>query len=191
MTVSASPRRVDSILVIFEDFLSRRLVPFSKFERLVGKLSFVAQIISGGRTFFRHLFDAYPSSRHSCMKISPAMQTDFSWWFLFLPIWNGSLKIQSDSDCRRFAFMFDASDIACGGATTDRALVHLWSPCQHSWHINVKELWSVYWCLHSWSPEFSGATVMIGCDNLTVVAWPNNGCACLHEISPENLLATC
>jgi hypothetical protein len=51
MIVSAFPRRVDSILVILEDFLSRKSVPFSKFERLVGKLSFVAQIISGGRTF--------------------------------------------------------------------------------------------------------------------------------------------
>jgi hypothetical protein len=58
----------------------------------------------------------------------------------------------------------------------DRALVHLWSPHQHSWHINVKEFWSVYRCLHSWSPEFSGATIMIGCDNLTIVAWLNNGC---------------
>jgi hypothetical protein len=37
-------------------------VPFSKFERMVGKFSFVAQIISDGRTFLRRLFDAYPSS---------------------------------------------------------------------------------------------------------------------------------
>jgi hypothetical protein len=51
MTVLASLGRVDSILVILEDFLSRKSVPFSKFERLVGKLFFVAQIISSGRTF--------------------------------------------------------------------------------------------------------------------------------------------
>jgi hypothetical protein len=34
----------------------------------------------------------------------------------------------------------------------------------------------MYQCLRSWSPEFSGATIMIRCDNLTVVAWLNNGC---------------
>jgi hypothetical protein len=71
MTVLASTGRVDSILVILEDFLSRKSVPFSKFERLVGKLSFVAQIISSGRTFLQCLFDAYPSFRHSHVKISP------------------------------------------------------------------------------------------------------------------------
>jgi hypothetical protein len=95
------------------------------------------------------------------VKISPVVRANLFWWFCFLPIWNGSLKIQSDSNRRRFAFTSDTSDIACGGATTDQALVHLCSPHQHSWPINVKELWSVYQCLHSWSPEFSGATVMI------------------------------
>jgi hypothetical protein len=112
MTVLASPERVASILDILRDFLSRKSVPFSKFKRLVGKLSFVAQIISGGRTFLRHLFDAYPSSRHGCVKISPFVLADLSWWFRFLPAWNGSLKIQLDSDRCRFAFTSDASDTA-------------------------------------------------------------------------------
>jgi hypothetical protein len=122
-------------------------VHFSKFEKLVSKLSFVAQIISGGRTFLRHLFDAYPSSRHSRVKISPSVLANLSWWSCFLPVWNGSLKIQLDSDHHRFAFTSDASDTACGDVSTDRALVHIWSPQQRSWHINIKELWSVYWCL--------------------------------------------
>jgi hypothetical protein len=60
MTVLASPKRVASILDILRDFLSRKSIPFSKFEKLVGKFSLVAQIISSGRTFLRHLFDVYP-----------------------------------------------------------------------------------------------------------------------------------
>jgi hypothetical protein len=79
MTVLASPKRVASILDILRDFLSRKPVPFSKFERLVGKLSFVAQIISSGRTFLRCLFDAYPSSRHGCVKISSVYWCLRSW----------------------------------------------------------------------------------------------------------------
>jgi hypothetical protein len=75
----------------------------------------VAQIISGGHTFLRCLFDAYPSSRHGHVKIFPSVLADLSWWSRFLPVWNGSLKIQSDSDCRHFAFTSDASDTACGG----------------------------------------------------------------------------
>jgi hypothetical protein len=86
MTVSASPERVASILDILRDFLSRKSVPFSKFERLVGKLSFVAQIISGGRIFLWHLFNAYPSSRHGHVKISPSVLADLSWWSCFLPV---------------------------------------------------------------------------------------------------------
>jgi hypothetical protein len=144
MTDLASCKRVASILDILRDFLSRKPVPFFIFKRLVGKLSFVAQIISGGRTFLRRFFDAYPSSRHGRVKISPSVQANLSWWSRFLPVWNGSLKIQSDSDRRCFAFTFDASNTACGGVFTDRALVHIWSPQQRSWHINIKELWSVY-----------------------------------------------
>jgi hypothetical protein len=86
MIVSASPKRVASILDIFRDFLSRKSVPFSKFERLVGKLSFVAQIINSGCTFLWHLFDAYPSFRHGRVKISPSVLANLSWWSYFLPV---------------------------------------------------------------------------------------------------------
>jgi hypothetical protein len=61
-------------------------MPLSKFEKLVGKLSFMAQIISGSHTFLRCLFDAYPSSRHGCVKISPSVLADLSWWSCFLPV---------------------------------------------------------------------------------------------------------
>jgi hypothetical protein len=126
MTVLASPKRVASVLDIIRDFLSRKSVPFSKFEKLVSKLSFMAQIISGGRTFLRHLFDAYSSSRCGHVKISPSVLANLSWWSHFLPVWNGSLKIQSDSNCCHFAFTFDASNTSYGGVSTDRALVHIW-----------------------------------------------------------------
>jgi hypothetical protein len=86
MTVLASPEKVAFILDILRDFLSRRSVPFSKFESLVGKLSFVAQIISGSRTFLQHLFDAYPSSKHGHVKISPSVLANLSWWSRFLPV---------------------------------------------------------------------------------------------------------
>jgi hypothetical protein len=115
MTVSASPKRVASILDILRDFLSRKSVPFSKFARLVGKLSFVAQIISSGHTFLWRLFDAYPSSRHGRVKISPFVLANLFWWSHFLPVWNGSFKIQSDSEHHCFAFTSDASDTAYGG----------------------------------------------------------------------------
>jgi hypothetical protein len=79
--------------------------------KLVGKLSFVAQIINSGRTFLLHLFDAYPSSRHGRVKVSPSVLADLSWWSCFLPVWNDSLKIQLDSDRCCFAFTSDASNL--------------------------------------------------------------------------------
>jgi hypothetical protein len=75
----------------------------------------MAQIISSGRTFLWRLFDAYPSSRHGCVMISPSVLADLSWWSRFLLVWNGSFKIQSDSDCCCFAFTSDTSNTACGG----------------------------------------------------------------------------
>jgi hypothetical protein len=61
------------------------------------------------------------------VKISPSVLANLSWWSRFLPVWNGSLKIQSDSDHRCFAFTSDTSDTACGGVSMDQALVHMWS----------------------------------------------------------------
>jgi hypothetical protein len=177
MTVSASPERVASIVLLLEDMLSRKSVPFRSLEKLVGKLSFVAQIISGGRTFLRRLFDAYPRSRRGKITITNSMRADLKWWHQFLPIWNGLMKMRPDAGRRRFAFTSDASNAACGGASQDCAIVRPWAPSQASWHINVKELWSVYHCLRLWSPKFLGATVVVGCDNQVVVSWLNNGCA--------------
>lgn len=177
LTVSASPERVSSILALIDDALSRKFIPFNKLERLVGKLSFVAQIISGGRTFLRRLFDAYPVKRSGKIFISPEVRADLVWWRKFLPIWNGRARLAPDFSRRRVAFSSDASNIACGGVLVDRALVHGWTPKQAGWHINIKELWSVYHCLRSWSRDFRGATAVVGCDNLVTVAWINNGCA--------------
>jgi hypothetical protein len=162
MTVLASPERVASILDILRDFLSRKSMPFSKFKRLVGKLSFVAQIISGSRTFLQRLFDAYPSSRHSCVKISPSawltcLGGPVSYLYGMVPSRSNRIPIA--------AVLPSLLDTACGGVSMDQALVHIWSPQQCSWHINIKELWSVYWYFRSWSPKFKGATIMIGCNN--------------------------
>jgi hypothetical protein len=93
MIVSASPERVASILDILRDFLSRKSVPFSKFERLVGKLSFVAQIISGGRTFLQRLFDAYPSSRHGHVKISPSVMIGYDNQAVVASLNNGCARL--------------------------------------------------------------------------------------------------
>lgn len=177
LTISASSARVSAILAEISEILKRKFVPFPKLESLVGKLSFVAQIIAGGRTFLRRIFDAFPTSRSGKIPISPGIRADLSWWLRFLPIWNGTARMVPDFSRPRVAFTSDASDLACAGVLKDRALVHAWSPKQLAWHINIKELWSVYHCLRLWSHQFRGAFAIVGCDNSAVVSWINNGTA--------------
>lgn len=177
LQVSASPERITSILGLLEEVLSRKSVLFRKLEKLVGKLSFVSQIISGGRTFLRRIYDSYPKSRCGKVVITPAIRADLLWWKRFLPIWNGNAYMHPSFARPRFSFTSDASNIACAGSSVDSVISHIWSPKQVNWHINIKELWSVYHCLRCWSHKLRGATVIVGVDNSTAVAWINNGTA--------------
>ena len=48
-----------------------------------------------------------------------------------------------------------------------------WSAAQSWHHINVLELWAVFLVLHHWVPWVKGKTVLVCCDNMTVVTCIN------------------
>jgi hypothetical protein len=115
-----------------------KFIPFSKLESLMGKLSFIVQIISGGRTFLRCLFNAYPPSHTGRIFISLGICADLIWWHSFLPIWNGKAWLAPDFSHCRFCFTTNAFNVACGGVSVDHSLIHGWTPKQKLWHINIK-----------------------------------------------------
>jgi hypothetical protein len=57
------------------------------------------------------------------------------------------------------------------------AYCHIWTKSQSNWHINIKELWSVYQGLLLWKPYLTGSNVAVAVDNSVVVSWLNSGTA--------------
>ena len=48
-----------------------------------------------------------------------------------------------------------------------------WSAAQSRHHINVLELWAIFLALRRWVPWVKGKTVLVRCDNMTVVTYIN------------------
>jgi hypothetical protein len=91
--------------------------------------------------------------------------------------WNGKAVLHhSIQRCVEVAST-DASDLAAGFVTKENAISHAWDKNQSSWHINIKELWSVYHGLLLTSWNWAGKSVNIACDNNAVVSWLNSGTA--------------
>jgi hypothetical protein len=120
----------------------------------------------------RRLYDATPGR----VPVTPAIRLDLSWFSRFLLKWNGSALIHPSFARKCFAFVSDASDLACGVATNIDSDSVVWSSKLAPLHINIKELWSVYHGLCRWSPSWKGANVVVGCDNTSAVAmkWIRN-----------------
>lgn len=178
MTVSVHEERRTQILEDITACLSKKVIPRKKFECLVGRLTFVSQVVRGARTFARRLFDALSASPnpHS-ISISVQVRLDLLWWSKYFTIWNGEGKIHPSVSRPIFPFASDASNIAAGGVSLSAAYCHIWTPAQRNWHINIKELWSVYLGLLTWTPFVVGTNVSIAVDNQVVVSWINSGTA--------------
>lgn len=178
MTVSVHAERRTQILDSIAVCLSKKVVSRKKFECLVGRLTFVSQVVRGARTFARRLFDALATSPNShSISISVQVRLDLFWWSKFFTVWNGGGKIHPSSSRPIFPFASDASNIAAGGVSLTAAYCHIWTPAQRNWHINIKELWSAYLGLLSWTPSIAGTNVSIAVDNQVVVSWINSGTA--------------
>lgn len=178
MVISVHQERLHKILLSINTCLMRKKVSRATFQKLVGRIVFISQVVRGARTFSRRLLDAVnksPSS--SSIAISVQVRLDLLWWSKFLVKWNGKEKIHPSSLRPTFAFASDASNIAAGGASLSAAYCHIWTKSQSNWHINIKELWSVYQGLLLWKPFLTGSNVAVAVDNSVVVSWLNSGTA--------------
>ncbi|CAK1603151.1 unnamed protein product [Parnassius mnemosyne] len=64
----------------------------------------------------------------------------------------------------------DASDTGWGAQIRDTCISGPWRKSQRYWHVNMKELYTIWIVLNRFKDELKGKTVMIQSDNKTVVA---------------------
>ena len=168
-----TPVRVSNLLRLIEEFLSTPSPPASLWRRLLGHLSSLTLLVSGGMLRMRLL--------QLCLKDqwdflddqfqvswSPLCREDPIWWALVAQLREGvslSLPVPDVS------FFSDASDVGWGALVGEHHASGLWSPHQKTLSINLRELLAVQYGLKALEHLLVGLSVALFCDNTTTVAY--------------------
>ena len=168
-----TPVRVSNLLRLIEEFLSTPSPPASLWRRLLGHLSSLTLLVSGGMLGMRLL--------QLCLKDqwdflddqfqvswSPLCREDLLWWARVAQLREGvslSLPVPDVS------FFSDVSDVGWGALVGEHHASGLWSPHQNSLSINLRELLAVRYGLKALEHLLVGLSVALFCDNTTTVAY--------------------
>lgn len=174
LSISISPTRANDIIESIESVLKSKVVYPSVLRSLAGKLTFVSQVVLGGRTFVRRIYDACSDSVKA-IPVTNLLTADLKWWIRYLNTFNGQNFVHWSKLRPEVHLTTDASNLAaCGTCPTSGNWVHAWTKPQTLMHINVKELWAVYRSLTLWAHAWRNHDVSFAIDNTSVVSWINS-----------------
>ena len=168
-----TPVRVSNLLRLIEEFLSTPSPPASLWRRLLGHLSSLTLLVSGGMLRMRLL--------QLCLKDqwdflddqfqvswSPLCREDLLWWARVAQLREGvSLSLPAPD----VSFFSDTSDVSWGALVGEHHASGLWSPHQKTLSINLRELLAVQYGLQALGHLLVGLSVALFCDNTTTVAY--------------------
>ena len=168
-----TPVRVNNLLRLIEEFLSTPSPPALLWRRLLGHLSSLTLLVSGGMLRMRLL--------QLCLKDqwdflddrfqvswSPLCREDLLWWARVARLREGvSLSLPAPD----VSFFSDASDVGWGALVGEHHASGLWSPHQKTLSINLRELLAVQYGLKAFEHLLVGLSVALFCDTTTTVAY--------------------
>ena len=168
-----TPVRVNNLIRLIEEFLSTLSPPALLWRRLLGHLSSLTLLVSGGMLRMRLL--------QLCLKDqwdflddqfqvswSPLCREDLLLWSRVAKLREGvSLSLPAPD----ISFFSDASDVGWGALVGEHHASGLWSPLQKTLSINMRELLAVQLGLQAFEHLLVGMSVALFCDNTTTVAY--------------------
>ena len=168
-----TPVRVNNLIRLIEEFLSTPSPPALLWRRLLGHLSSLTLLVSGGMIRMRLL--------QLCLKDqwdflddqfqvswSPLCREDLLWWSRVAQLREGvSLSLPAPD----ISFFSDASDVGWGALVGEHHASGLWSPHEKALSINMRELLAVQFALQAFGHLLVGMSVALFCDNTTTVAY--------------------
>ena len=177
-TFRASPTlaRRESLLSIIEEFLSSKSQPASLWQKILGHLSSLSQLVPGSRLRMRSLQLALRKQwnfKEEDLLIywNQQCQEDLLWWTENnrLPAGCSLQELQPD-----LAFWSDASDKGWGAHLANHFTSGLWSGEEKMMSINRRELRAARLGLQSFQELVQDKVVAIFIDNTTAVAYLKN-----------------
>ena len=168
-----TPARANNLIRLIEEFLSTPSPPACLWHRLLGHLSSLILLVSGGMIRMRLL--------QLCLKDqwdflddqfqvswSPLCREDLLWWSREVQLREGvSLSLPAPD----ISFFSDASDVGWGALVAEHHASGLWLPHQKALSINMRELLVVQLGLQAFEHLIMGMSVALFCDNTTTVAY--------------------
>ena len=163
----------NNLIRLIEEFLSTPSPPECLWRRLLGHLSSLILLVSGGMIRMRLL--------QLCLKgqwdflddqfqvsWSPLCREDLLWWSKQVQLREGvSLSLPAPD----ISFFSDASDVGWGALVGEHHASGLWLPHQKALSINMRELLAVQLGLQAFEHLIVGMSVALFCDNTTTVAY--------------------
>ena len=100
MQLRISNQRLSEICALLKSWENRHTCTKRQLLSLIGKLSFVSQVVKSGRTITRRLIELSKKAKylHYKVRLDRHAKEDIKWWLLFLPKWNG-ISVFYDSNC--------------------------------------------------------------------------------------------
>ena len=168
-----TPARANNLIRLIEEFLSTPSPPACLWRRLLGHLSSLILLVSGGMIRMRLL--------QLCLKgqwdflddqfqvsWSPLCREDLLWWSRQVQLREGvSLSLPAPD----ISFFSDASDVGWGALVGEHHTSGLWLPHQKALSINMRDLLAVQLGLQAFEHLIVGMSVALFCDNTTTVAY--------------------
>ena len=177
MEVRLPEVKKQKLMSILSGFVGRRWATVREVQRLAGKLCFAAQVVRGGWTHIRRIWDTYKGSEHRpstrLIRLGNGFQSDVAFWVKFLPVWNGISTLHRAADIR---FGTDACKTGYGASWGNRWITGAWSESTRARkHSNWKELTTVLLAARQWGHEWRDCVVHVEMDNTAAVGIINRG----------------
>ena len=167
--------RVSELLDILNSTLPKRKCQKHHLQRLVGKLSWAARVVRGGRTFLRRLITVMNSVNHPHHRVylNGQARADLQWWASLLPVFNYKSLLPDEYPMTSPAY--NDTSTAGGGCCWQNVSWALDFPDLFSLHINYKEAFMILQAAKRWAPYWSGQRIIITSDSEVAAAIVNKG----------------
>ena len=194
MSLTLPEEKILKLHVSLDECLNLTYVTKKVLQKIGGLMSFCSQVVRGGRTFSRRLFDLCARAKDKGhIFLCEETLKDLQWWRNFCAVFNCKSLIQrgfsefpivSDSSLKGFGawagtdFLYGIweKDFFPKSICSHRIMPPLYDKLYvHKDNINVYELWPVVQGIKRWGFSYSNGKIHIITDNMQVLAMINTG----------------
>ena len=198
MTIEVTPERLKEIKILLHTWLNKETASLKEIQSLLGKLNFIAACVRPGRAFISRMLKWLRAlnkeeSSHKQVQIPNFVKKDITWWYRFLPIYNGVSLMLYEEWCEPDEICSSDSSLqGCGGFWQGKYFHTAFPQNFHNdhFHITILEMFAVIICLKLWGCNFKGKKIQMFCDNQSICQVVNSDKAkdevlqdCLREIA--------